>query len=82
MAEVCLLLRKKGKNASGVPGITYKKRAKHWKVFMTVAGRRLLLGNFPTFEEAVKARQTSLEAAKKAYAQVRAKLEGQETSQL
>lgn len=44
-------------NTTGYKGVYYNKRDKTWNARVTVSGRTILLGTFPTKEEAIAARQ-------------------------
>ena len=44
-------------NTSGVTGVWYRKDTKRWASEIKVNGKKVSLGCFPTFEQAVKARK-------------------------
>lgn len=46
----------KSKNKTGVPGVDFRKDCKKWVTRITVNGKRIFLGKFDTFEEAVQVR--------------------------
>ena len=44
-------------NTSGCPGVTYRKEINKWRVRISVNGKRISVGDFDTYEAAVKARR-------------------------
>ena len=44
-------------NTTGCTGITYEKRCRKWRAFITLNRERIYLGYYPTKEEAIKARK-------------------------
>lgn len=51
----------KSNNKSGVTGVTWHKRDEVWEANITVEGKRIYLGRFNKFEDAVKARKEAEE---------------------
>lgn len=48
-------------NRSGVAGVTFDRRSKHWVARLMVRGKYVLNKTFPDFEEAAQARQQAVD---------------------
>ncbi len=48
-------------NTSGTKGVSYYKRSNMWESYISVANKRIRIGKFLSYEEAVKARKSAEE---------------------
>lgn len=46
-------------NASGVPGVWWRKEISKWRVFISIGGKRIWIGNYEDFFEAVCVRKST-----------------------
>lgn len=52
-------LPRKSNNTSGVPGVSFDKRDRRWMAYINPGRRKLHLGSFSSFDDAVRARKVA-----------------------